>query len=100
MHTPIYKRSKIYNYCPLSALQFLRHGSLRDIQLDDKNDFNLTDKAMTMMGMSEAEKLGIYTVVAGVLHLGNVEFEENTEDSKGEWVGEQQNYLTKIWFTL
>ena len=28
------------------------------------------------MGLSEAEKASIYGVVAGVLHLGNVEFEE------------------------
>jgi len=37
---------------------------------------------MTRMGMSDGEKLGIYGIVAGVLHLGNVCFEDDAA-SKG-----------------
>lgn len=65
-------------------LQFIKRGCLRDIQLDDITDFKLTDDAMTHMGMTDEEKLSIYTVIAGVLHLGNVSFTENQEDTKGE----------------
>lgn len=61
----------------------LKRGSLHDITLDDVQDFEVTDKAMTLMGMSDKEKMAIYTVVAGVLHLGNVEFEEEQESTKG-----------------
>lgn len=61
----------------------MKLGSLRDIQMDDVNDFKLTDDAMTHMGLSDSEKLTIYTIIAGVLHLGNVSFEENLEDTKG-----------------
>lgn len=35
------------------------------------------------MGLSDAERLNIYTMVASVLHLGNVAFEDNPEDTKG-----------------
>jgi len=62
--------------------QFLTRGGLRDIQLDDVGDFELTDQAMTHMGLSDAEKLAIYGIVAGVLHLGNIMFEEDP-GSKG-----------------
>jgi len=51
--------------------------------MDDIADFQLTDAAMTHMGLSDAEKLAIYTVIAGVLHLGNVSFEESQDDSTG-----------------
>lgn len=34
------------------------------------------------MGLTEADRLGIYTVVAGVLHLGNINFEDDPA-SKG-----------------
>lgn len=57
-------------------------GGLHDIQLDDVSDFSLTDKAMSQMGITDAERVAIYQVVAGVLHLGNVAFEEDP-DSKG-----------------
>lgn len=72
----------------------MKHGSLHDIQLDDVADFETTDKAMTMMGMSDAEKMAIYTVVAGVLHLGNVEFEEEQEGTKGGGGG---HWGAKVW---
>ena len=61
----------------------MKHGSLHDIQLDDQRDFQLTDSAMTSMGMSDDERLAIYTVVAGVLHLGNIAFEEDDKGQKG-----------------
>ena len=63
--------------------QFLSRGSLRDIQLDDLKDFERTDQAMSHMGMNDNEKMAIYTIVAGVLHLGNVTFEEDENSTKG-----------------
>lgn len=59
-------------------------GALRDIQLDDVRDFQLTDDAMSHMGLTDAEKLAIYGIVAGVLHLGNVVFEDDPA-TKGRW---------------
>ena len=46
----------------------------------------MCDKAMTHLGISDSEKQSIYTIVAALLHLGNVTFEENTEDTKGRLV--------------
>jgi len=51
--------------------------------MDDIADFKLTDDAMTGMGMTDAEKTAIYTLIAGVLHLGNVCFEEPLDDTSG-----------------
>jgi len=51
--------------------------------MDDIADFKLTDDAMTHMGMSDDDKLAIYTIIAGVLHLGNVSFEDSQDDSTG-----------------
>ena len=42
---------------------------------------------MTQMGMNDGEKMGIYTIVAAVLHLGNIVFEEDVDGpnaSKGQ----------------
>uniref|UniRef100_A0A1I8GZ60 Unconventional myosin-6 n=1 Tax=Macrostomum lignano TaxID=282301 RepID=A0A1I8GZ60_9PLAT len=57
--------------------RYLQIGALKDIQLDDVKDFRNVDKAMTDMGLADSEKQDIYSVVAGVLHLGNVNFEES-----------------------
>ena len=62
--------------------QFLAKGALHDIQLDDVGDFELTDKAMSHLGLSDTEKLAIYGIVAGVLHLGNIMFQDDP-GSKG-----------------
>ncbi|XP_034830181.1 myosin heavy chain 95F isoform X1 [Maniola hyperantus] len=51
-------------------------GGLRDPILDDVEDFQRLHQALSRVGLSEAEKKSLYSVVAAVLHLGNVEFEE------------------------
>lgn len=61
----------------------MANGPLKDPILDDYNDFQQLDQALTRLSLSESTKLGIYAMVAGVLHLGNVTFEENPEDVRG-----------------
>ncbi|XP_014255662.1 myosin heavy chain 95F isoform X2 [Cimex lectularius] len=60
-----------------------RQGGLRDPMLDDVEDFANMDKALNRLGLAEDERLEIYAMVAAVLHLGNVAFEENVESTKG-----------------
>jgi myosin-6 len=38
---------------------------------------------MSQMGLSTQEKFNIYSTVAAVLHLGNVNFEDDPESTKG-----------------
>ncbi|XP_050720790.1 unconventional myosin-VI-like isoform X3 [Eriocheir sinensis] len=61
----------------------IKKGPLKDPILDDARDFASVDKALGNFGLSESERLAIYTTVAAVLHLGNVSFEDNPEDTKG-----------------
>ncbi|CAD5118005.1 DgyrCDS6746 [Dimorphilus gyrociliatus] len=63
--------------------QFLKSGSLNDPVMNDINDFAVTDKALSSMGMEDQTRSLIYSVVAGILHLGNVSFEDDHDDKKG-----------------
>lgn len=56
---------------------------MRDPQLDDVNDFNECDQSMTQMGLTAQEKINIYNTVASVLHLGNINFDDDPESTKG-----------------
>jgi len=38
---------------------------------------------LSRLGLLTKERCDIYTIVAAVLHLGNIEFEENIESTKG-----------------
>ncbi|XP_044011291.1 myosin heavy chain 95F isoform X2 [Aphidius gifuensis] len=58
-------------------------GCLSDPILDDIEGFNSVDKAFTRLGLNANERFEIYTMVAAVLHLGNISFEDNPEDTKG-----------------
>jgi myosin-6 len=62
---------------------YLKQGSLRDPVLDDVNDFAVCDTAMKHLGFGDQERMGTYSLVAAILHLGNIAFEENSEDNKG-----------------
>lgn len=40
-------------------------------------------QALGRLGLTNGERFELYSTVAAVLHLGNVQFEENAEGSKG-----------------
>lgn len=56
---------------------------MKDILIDDVADFATLDGALSRLGLSETDRFDIYSTVAAVLHLGNIEFEENPEDTRG-----------------
>lgn len=61
--------------------QHLKVGALKDPLLDDQGDFNRMCGAMKKIGLDDTEKLDLFRVVAGVLHLGNIDFEETGSSS-------------------
>lgn len=58
-------------------------GPLKDPIIDDYNHFHNLDKALGRLGLSEVQKLEIYSLVAACLHLGNIAFEEIPDDARG-----------------
>lgn len=54
---------------------------MKDPLLDDHGDFNRMCTAMKKIGLDDEEKLDLFRVVAGVLHLGNINFEETGSTS-------------------
>ncbi|XP_015210129.1 myosin VIa isoform X5 [Lepisosteus oculatus] len=65
------------------SAEHLKAGSLKDPLLDDQGDFNRMCVAMKKIGLDDTEKLDLFRVVAGVLHLGNIDFEEAGSTSGG-----------------
>uniref|UniRef100_A0A671US78 Unconventional myosin-VI n=1 Tax=Sparus aurata TaxID=8175 RepID=A0A671US78_SPAAU len=63
--------------------EHLKAGPLKDPLLDDQGDFNRMCVAMKKIGLDDTEKLDLFRVVAGVLHLGNINFEEAGSTSGG-----------------
>ena len=49
--------------------------------IDDAKDFELTVEAMTLIGFSDEEISNIFRAIAGVAHLGNVQFDETSPSS-------------------
>ncbi|KAA8582140.1 hypothetical protein FQN60_008880 [Etheostoma spectabile] len=63
--------------------EHLQIGALKDPLLDDQGDFSRMCVAMKKIGLNDTEKLDLFRVVAGVLHLGNIDFEETGSSSGG-----------------
>uniref|UniRef100_A0A672KID9 Unconventional myosin-VI n=1 Tax=Sinocyclocheilus grahami TaxID=75366 RepID=A0A672KID9_SINGR len=63
--------------------EHLKAGPLKDPLLDDHADFNRMCVAMKKIGLGDTEKFNMFRVVAGVLHLGNIDFEEAGSTSGG-----------------
>lgn len=63
--------------------QHVKQGPLKDSIVDDVEDFQTLDKALKTIGLGDQERLQIYASVGAVLHLGNVQFEDNPDDTRG-----------------
>jgi myosin heavy subunit len=48
----------------------------------DKSDFDLVNKAMKIVGFEENTIVTIWNVVASILHLGNIKFEDSETNDK------------------
>ncbi|EJW85609.1 hypothetical protein WUBG_03480 [Wuchereria bancrofti] len=60
---------------------------MRDDLIDDYNDFQRLLDAFSHINVSEDIRDGVFEIVAAVLHLGNIEFSDETVDFKTELLG-------------
>ena len=65
--------------------QYLNPASLKDPAINDVEDFKHLEQSMDQVGLNMEEKYNLFQIVAAVLHLGNITFEENTADRKGSY---------------
>ncbi|XP_021307574.1 myosin-6 isoform X1 [Sorghum bicolor] len=63
--------------------------------LDDAKEYMETRRAMGIVGMSSDEQDAIFRVVAAILHLGNVEFSEGSEDDSSKPKDEKSQFHLK-----
>uniref|UniRef100_A0A8C7W6B9 Unconventional myosin-VI n=1 Tax=Oncorhynchus mykiss TaxID=8022 RepID=A0A8C7W6B9_ONCMY len=84
-HTTHTQREREHDRCITEECnqRHVKLGALKDLLLDDQGDFNRMCGAMKKIGLDDTEKLDLFRVVAGVLHLGNVDFEETGSTSGG-----------------
>ncbi|XP_054909457.1 myosin VIb isoform X1 [Poeciliopsis prolifica] len=78
------------------SAEHVKMGALRDPLLDDQGDFNRMCVAMKKIGLNDTEKLDLFRVVAGVLHLGNIDFEETGSSSGGCTIKKQSDQTLKF----
>merc|ERR1719367_1689798 len=60
-----------------------QNGGLRDPMLDDAQDFKTVDQDLKNLGMDDQERVNVYTTIASVLHIGNISFEDDSDDNRG-----------------
>jgi len=61
----------------VSEFFYLRHGETAKVDLlDDAKDFNKLRAAMEVLKFKEEKQRLIWRTLAGILHLGNIDFDE------------------------
>lgn len=64
-----------------SAYNYTNQSACFDLDgLDNSEEYRRTMNAMDVVGITKAEQKSIMSVVAGILHLGNICFIDNTDD--------------------
>ena len=49
-----------------------KYGGLRDPIQDDVKNFHNVDNDLKNLGMTDSDRLAVYTTISSVLHLGNI----------------------------
>ncbi|KAL0809792.1 hypothetical protein ABMA28_011288 [Loxostege sticticalis] len=86
------------------SFHYLNQGGSPDIDgVDDLRAFNETKNALTTLGVKESEQRDMFTILAAILHLGNIEFSEHdpdagpdTESEDGAYISENDKHLAIV----
>lgn len=65
-----------------TTFHYMNQSDCTTISVNDAEEFQITEQALRDVGFSDDEQEGIMRVVAIVLHLGNVQFQHNTDDDE------------------
>jgi myosin heavy subunit len=68
---------------PAESYAYLNHGGLQHMNItgvDDGRDFQEVCDALESVGIEEPHQNHMFSVLAGLLHLGNVDFGENEKN--------------------
>ncbi|RYO79871.1 hypothetical protein DL766_000943 [Monosporascus sp. MC13-8B] len=67
---------------PVEQFDYLNQGNAPTIDgVDDKAEFVATKKSLSTIGVDESQQAGIFKLLAGLLHLGNVKITASRNDS-------------------
>ncbi|CAB1344180.1 unnamed protein product [Coregonus sp. 'balchen'] len=59
-------------------------GQIAVASIDDKEELDATDDAITILGFSNDEKIGIYKLTGAVVHHGNMKFKQKQREEQAE----------------
>uniref|UniRef100_A0A8D3CYP0 Myosin VA n=1 Tax=Scophthalmus maximus TaxID=52904 RepID=A0A8D3CYP0_SCOMX len=78
-HLPEFKTLKLSN---ANDFLYTRQGrSPVIVGVDDTKELNATRNAFMLLGINESYQMGLFRVLAAILHLGNVEIKDRDSDS-------------------
>ncbi|KAI0123511.1 myosin-2 [Xylariales sp. AK1849] len=67
---------------PVEQYDYLNQGNAPVIDgVDDKAEFQATKNSLTTIGVNQTQQAGIFRLLAGLLHLGNVKITASRNDS-------------------
>ncbi|KAK6832986.1 myosin head (motor domain) domain-containing protein [Apiospora arundinis] len=73
---------KELNLLPVDQYDYMNQGGAPVIDgVDDKAEFEATKKSLTTIGVDDGQQQGIFKLLAGLLHLGNVKITASRNDS-------------------
>uniref|UniRef100_A0A480N6C4 Unconventional myosin-Ic n=1 Tax=Sus scrofa TaxID=9823 RepID=A0A480N6C4_PIG len=81
---------------PQSYLYLVKGQCAKVSSINDKNDWKVVRKALTVIDFTEDEVEDLLSIVASVLHLGNLHFAANEESNAQVTTENQLKYLTRL----
>ncbi|XP_057653552.1 myosin heavy chain, muscle isoform X11 [Diorhabda carinulata] len=74
----------IYQY------HYVSQGKITVPNMDDGEEFQLTDEAFDILGFSQEEKTNVYKITAAVMHMGCMKFKQRGREEQAEPDGTEE----------
>uniref|UniRef100_A0A2K6SVI0 Unconventional myosin-Ic n=1 Tax=Saimiri boliviensis boliviensis TaxID=39432 RepID=A0A2K6SVI0_SAIBB len=81
---------------PQSYLYLVKGQCAKVSSINDKSDWKVVHKALTVIDFTEDEVEDLLSIVASVLHLGNIHFAADEESNAQVTTENQLKYLTRL----
>uniref|UniRef100_S4R5L7 Myosin VB n=1 Tax=Petromyzon marinus TaxID=7757 RepID=S4R5L7_PETMA len=79
---------------PAEAFVYTAQGGNAVIEdVDDGEDLERTRRAFTLLGIGASYQMGIFKIIAGILHLGNVEVQSQDREQETCFVNKEDKHL-------
>uniref|UniRef100_A0A9J2Q4T1 Myosin motor domain-containing protein n=1 Tax=Ascaris lumbricoides TaxID=6252 RepID=A0A9J2Q4T1_ASCLU len=91
-------KEKLFLTRDIRSYHFVSQAEITIDGIDDKEEMQMTDESFDIMHFAEEEKMDLFKLVAGIMHMGELKFKQRPREEQAECEDRSEGDLAcKLW---